>query len=279
MKIGDRRKFLGKVLTYIFFVMMVVLILFPVYWLVVCSLKENSEIYATPPSFLPTHPTFDNFVGAFRDSDCLMSLLNSVFVSATSMIFTLLVSVCAAYAVTRMRFYGKKIYWTMIACTQVFPMVVAIVPLYLLYRKVGLYNTHTSLILTYTAMCVPIAFTLLIGYFNDLPQALEEAAMVDGCGRIRSMCYILVPVARSGIVATGIYVFLNCWQEFLVAVSLIGERSKYTLTLALTSFQSEHSVNWGGLMAVSVIIGLPAVIMFFFIQKYFVESLSGAVKG
>lgn len=272
-------KIFSKVVSYCFFIIMLLIILFPIYWIVVSSLKGKTEIYAIPPAFLPQQPSLDNFVTAIVESDCLRSLGNSVFVSVVSMVLTILVSVCAAYSITRLEFRGKKIYYGLVASTQVFPMVVTIVPLYLLYRSINLYNTYTSLILTYTAICTPIAFTLLLGYFRDLPKELEESAMIDGCGRVRSLIYILLPIARPGIVATAIYVFLNCWQEYLVAVSLIGDRTKYTLTLCLTTFQSEHSVNWGALMAVSVMIAAPAVILFFFIEKYFVDSLAGAVKG
>lgn len=272
-------RLLTKILAYVFFAAMLLIILFPVYWIIASSMKGKEEIYAIPPTFLPQHPSFDNFITAITESDCLRSLGNSVFVSTAAMILTIVVCVCAAYSITRLEFKGKKIYFGLIASTQVFPMVVTIVPLYLLFRRVSLYNTHASLILTYTAICTPIAFTLLLGYFRDLPKELEEAALIDGCGRLKCLLHILLPIAKPGIVATGIYIFLNCWQEYLVAVSLIGDRKLYTLTLCLTTFQTEHSVNWGALMAVSVVIAAPAVVLFFFIEKYFVDSLAGAVKG
>ena len=224
-----------KILVYLLAVMMLVIILFPVYWIFVCSFKGKTEIFAIPPTFFPAAPSLENFRTAITESSVLRSLWNSTFVSASAMVLTIFVSVCAAYSITRLEFKGKKIYYALIASTQVFPMVVSIVPLYLLYRKMGLYNSFLSLILTYAAVCTPIAFTLLLGYFNDLPVELEEAAMIDGCGRLKSLVYILLPVARSGIAATGIYVFLTNWQEYLVAVSLIGDNTKYTLTLCLTS--------------------------------------------
>lgn len=278
---GKKRKMSigSRIIAYFFLLIMLLIILFPLYWIFVSALKSKAEMYAIPPTFIPETPILDNFVMAIWESGCLVSLANSVIVSLSTMVLTIAVCVLAAYAMTRLEFVGKKIYWAIIGSTQIFPIVVSIVPLYLLFRKLGLYNTRLSLILIYTAMCIPIAFTLLLGYFNDLPKELEEAAYIDGCGKMRSLFYVLLPVAKPGIVATGIYVFLNSWQEFLVAVSLIGDRAKFTLTLCLTMFQSEHSVNWGGLMAVSVIIVTPAVILFFFIEKYFVESLAGSVKG
>lgn len=272
-------RLISKILAYTFFLIMIVIILFPVYWIVVSSLKGQNEIYSIPPTFFPKQPMLENYFTAVYESDVLRSLGNSVFVSIVSMTLTIVVCVCAAYSITRLEYKGKKIYYGLIASTQVFPMVVTIVPLYLLFRRVNLYNTYTSLILTYTAVCTPIAFTLLLGYFKDLPKELEEAALIDGCGRIKSLIHILLPIAKSGIAATAIYVFLNCWQEYLVAVSLIGDKAKYTLTICLTTFQSEHAVNWGALMAVSVVIAAPAIVLFFFIEKYFVDSLAGAVKG
>lgn len=272
------KKIISRVLLYFCFIFMVSIIFFPFYWILISSFKTQSEIYMSPPTIFPQIFTVSNYVTAFVESDCFRYLLNSVFVSGMSTLVTSVVCVFAAYSLTRLEYKGKEIFLGLLASTQVFPLVVTIVPLYMLYQKINLYNTYTSLILTYSAICIPIAITLLLGYFNDLPKELEEAAKLDGCSRLQVLSKILFPIVKPGIAATAIYIFLNNWQEYLIAVSLIADKAKYTLTIGLSTFQLEHSVNWGALMAVSIVIATPAIIMFFFIEKYFVDSLAGAVK-
>lgn len=267
-----------KALLYTLFLVVILLIFFPFYWIIATSLKDSSAIYAFPPEYIPKHPTLENYRFSIEESNILSFSWNSLWVGVVSMILTVIISTMAAYPLTRMVFRGKRLFLGLLASTQVFPVVVTIIPLYILFRSMGLYNSLASLVLLYTATCVPVAIVLLTGYFRDIPKELEEAAVIDGCGRFRSFIQIVLPVVRSGIVAAGIYVFLSNWQEYLAASSLIADRAKYTLTLGLTLFQSEHSTNWGALMATAVLLAIPAVILFFCIQNYFIDSLAGSIK-
>lgn len=268
----------GRVLMWLLFLIMVVILFFPFYWIVTSSFKDQSAIYAIPPQWFPLQPTFENYIFAFAESGALRYSLNSLFLAGTTMVLTIVISVCAVYPLTRMQFRGKGTFMALLASTQIFPMVVIIVPMYMMFQKVGLYNTHTSLIFTYTAMCIPIAIVLLMGHFRDLPREIEEAAIIDGCDRLQVLVRVILPISLPGIVSAGIYVFLTNWQEYLAAVSLLADRSKFTLTLGLAMFQTEHSTNWGALMATAVIIAVPAIVLFFAIEKYFIDSMVGSVK-
>lgn len=270
--------FAAKLAQYFCFAILALVIFFPFYWIIASSLKTENAIYAVPPELFPKHPTLENYLFSIADSGVLKFSVNSIFVGCSTMFLTIAISVMAVYPLTRMKFKGKKLFFGLLASTQVFPMIITIVPLYIMYRKAHIYNTFASLILTNTATCIPIAIVLLTGYFRDVPRAMEEAGVIDGCNRLRLLLNIIIPTSLPGIVASGIYVFLTVWQEYLASVSLISDRAKYTLTLGLTLFQTEHSTNWGALMATAVILAAPAILLFFGIEKYFIDSLVGSVK-
>lgn len=272
------KKGFSRGIMWLLFIIMAVVIFFPFYWIVTSSLKPQDAIYAIPPQWYPYEPTIENYTFAIQESGVLWYSLNSIFVAGMTMLITIIICVMAVYPLTRMQFKGKKFFVGLLACTQVFPMVVIIVPLYMMYQRLGLYNTFTCLIITYVATTIPITIVLLTGYFRDLPREIEEAAIIDGCSRMQVLVKVVLPVSKSGIAAAAIYVFLTIWQEYLAAVSLLSSSSKYTLTVGLSMFQTEHSTNWGALMATAVVIAAPAIVLFFAIQKHFIDSLVGSVK-
>ena len=273
-----KRRWWSKIFLFVLFFIMVLAVFFPFYWIIISSLKDQNAIYAAPPQWFPHSPTIQNYIYSFTQSKALLYSINSLYLAGMTMALTVVISVMAVYPLTRMQFKGKSLFYGLLGSTQVFPVVITIVPMYIVYRGIGLYNTYASLIFTYTATSIPIAIVLLTGYFRDLPREIEEAATIDGCSRFKMLIRVIIPVSGPGIVATGIYVSLTIWQEYLIAVSLLSDQKKYTLTLGLTLFRTEHSTNWGALMATAVIIAAPAIILFFTIEKYFIDSLVGSVK-
>ena len=271
------KKILGRIGLYAAFLILAVIIFFPFYWIIATSLKTQTDIYGDN-RLIPQHITFENYAYAIEQSDVLRFSLNSLIVSASSMVLTVILSVLAVYPLTRMEFRGKRLFYALLGTTQVFPTVVTIVPLYIVFRRLNMYNSLAALALLYTATCVPICIVLLMGHFRDVPRELEDAALIDGCTRIRCLIQIVLPVVTPAVVSGGIYVFLSNWQEYLAASSLIADRNKYTLTQGLTLFRTQHSTNWGALMATAVILAVPAIILFFMIEDYFIDSLAGSVK-
>jgi len=154
-----------------------------------------------------------------------------------------------------------------------------IIPLFTVSRTLGLLNTPWALIITYLSFNVPVGIILSSNYFNAIPRSLGEAAHVEGCGSFQIFTWITLPLTLPGLAATSIYIFINIWQEFLVAISFISDTSQYTLPVGLTSYVGQYNTDWGGLMATSVIVGMPAIIIFLFFQKYFIDNIAGAVKG
>lgn len=267
-----------RILLYLLFFFLAIIIFFPFYWIIITSLKSQTTIYSSDIRLFPQKITLENYFYAISESNVLRFSLNSVFVGVISTILTVIISVMAVYPLVRMEFKGKRIFYALLASTQVFPLVITILPLYMFFRKLNLYNSHTSLILLYTAIGLPISIVLLMGNFKDVPIELENAAFIDGCSKLRCLTQIVLPVAKPSIASTAIYIFLSNWQEYLAASSLIADVNKYTLTLGLTLFRTVHSTNWGALMATSVLLAVPAVILFFAIEDYFIDSFAGAVK-
>lgn len=255
-----------------------VLVLFPFYWIILTSFKDTLQIYDIPPSLIPKKIDFMNYIAAFTQYKVGMFLGNSLKVTVMTVLGTTFVATPAAYSLARLKFKGSAQIKSFLGITQMFPVVVLLVPLFIFCNKLNLYNSHGSLILPYIAMQTPVSIILQMSYFVDVPKEMEEAAVIDGCSLFQSFFYIMLPLVISGIVATSIYTFIQVWQEFLIASSFITSRDLYTLTVGLSTFKGDELTDWGALMATSVIIAIPAMILFTSSQDFFINRLAGGVK-
>lgn len=255
----------------------VLIIIFPIYWIMISSFKTKDEIISYPPKLFPGRLTLDNYVTAFREYDVLMYLKNSLVVTV---ILTVIIAALAAYAMCFFKFAPAKILNNLLYLMQILPTITMLVPLMTIYRLAGIQNTYASLILTYTASItgVPIALILISGYFKGVPVELFESASIDGAGSFQAFCKILLPLGAPGLVCTAIYVFVQAWQEFMFAVNLVTVPEMYTLPVGLQSFVGMRSTDWGGMMATCTMIAIPAVVLFTAVQNYFVDNLAGSVK-
>ncbi len=272
-------KIVKKLIIYISATCIFLFTVFPFYWIVITSFTPKRGLFTTPPSIIPSEFTLDNYRIAMENDMLITFSANSLYVAFWTILAVITISLLGAYAIARFSFRGKKLLVKGVSFTQMFPAIILLLPFYLLCRKVGLYDSLGSLIITYTALQVPIAIMLMIGYLQEIPKELEEAAYIDGCNKIQCLYKIILPLAKSGIVATAIFVFVNIWQEFLFAVSFLSSKVNYTLTVGISSFQGQYGTEWGALMAISVIIAVPALVAFVSVQKYFINSLVGSVKG
>lgn len=266
-----------KALVGLLAVILFLIVVFPFYWIILSSFKSFLEIFEVPPRILPVRLDFFNYVEAFRDYHVGTFIMNSLLVTLVTVASTTVISTCASFALTRMQFKGSRQFQSFLKMTQMFPVVVLLVPLFLMCTKLNLYGTRGSLILPYIALQIPVSVILLSTYFVDIPVEMEEAALIDGCNLFQTFMYVMLPLAVSGIVAVSIYTFIQVWQEFLIASSFITNHEYYTLTVGLTTFKGEF-INWGGLMATSVIIAVPAMILFTASQDFFINRLAGGVK-
>ncbi len=276
----DRESTALKTLKYIVLAILLLFLLFPFYWTFLTSIKPYDELYGKVVTYWTANPTFEAYKKLFTSTvDFMSAMKNSFIVAASTTIVTLTVATMAAYAFSRYIFPGRKILMSVFLCNNMFPTVLLLIPLYSIMRKLGLLFTPTSLVLAYTTFTIPFSVWLLIGFINDLPMSLEEAAMVDGCNRGQAFMRIVFPLLRPSIIATGVYIFMQSWNEYTFAM-MFTNTSTRTIPVALKSLIGQLGVQWDLLTAGGILTIIPVCIMFFFAQKRLVEGLtSGAVKG
>ena len=256
------------------------LALLPIFWGLSTAFKPNAQILTYPPVWLPQPPTFESFTQVWQQSNLPIYFRNSVWVTVASLVLSLVLSVHAAYGLARFSFRGKAALMVALLATSMIPGIAILVPLYNLAVHTGLYNTHVAMIIVYAAWNVPMLVWLLKGFFESIPAELEEAALVDGCGRLRAFYLIVLPMSRPGLLAGSIMAVMFVWNDFLIGFTLAISEQKRLLPVGLFTYISNYGVEWGQLMAATVIALLPIIIAFFVLQRFLVQGLmSGAVKG
>ena len=268
------------VLTYVFLTVMVVISVFPIVWMLDSSLKGSSEIYSSPPTFTIHEVTMENYVRVLFDSGIPRAFLNSVIVSVTATLTTLTLGCLAGYGFSRYRFKGRRMLYVGLLYGQMMPAVVLIIPVYLVFSKIGLIDSYFSLILPDVAITVPLATLMLKSFFDGVPVELEEAARIDGASKLGILWKIIIPIAKPGLVSVAIYTFLSTWEEFIFALNLTNSSSIRTLPIAINMFKGEFIIDWGAIMSSGAVISLPVILLFVLCNKAFVKGLSeGGVKG
>ncbi|MEM1285015.1 MAG: carbohydrate ABC transporter permease [Pseudomonadota bacterium] len=262
-----------------FQILVALFVLLPFFWMVSVSLKPTTEPFAIPARLWPDSPTLENYVTAFRP-EFRTYFLNSLIVSGSSVVITVTLGLLAAYSFSRAQLLIITALMSLVVLAQMFPHAAIIIPIYKMMRAADLLNTYWSLIIAYVSVTLPVAVWMLRGFLLKLPVSLEEAAAIDGAGPLRIFFDVVVPLARPGIIATAVYVLIVTWQEFLFALSFTSTREMRTLPVGLNDFIGQYGIRYGELMASSVMVSLPVIAVFFFLQRYFVAGLTaGAVKG
>ncbi|MDQ0872446.1 multiple sugar transport system permease protein [Paenibacillus sp. V4I3] len=254
--------------------------LFPFYWMLVTSLKDRQEIYSGKLTLWPQNLTFSNYIDTFQNSSFPLYFMNSFIVSMSSSILVLFVSILGGYSMARYSFRGKKLFLISFLATQMIPVMVILVPLFITFSQLHLLNKLPSLIITYTAMNIPFCLLTMSSFFQRIPVSLEEAALIDGCNKFQTMTKIILPIMRPGIVATLVFAFTGAWNDLFFGVMFTNSESTKTVPVGLSSFVQKFDINWGQMSAAGILSLIPVVIMFAFAQKYIVSGLTeGAVKG
>jgi multiple sugar transport system permease protein len=255
------------------------LILVPILWMVSAGLRPIKEILSYPPTLLPKMLTFQYFARILANPTYRQYFLNSAVLALTTLGLALVLGSLAAYGFSRYRFPGGRAMLMGILALLMLPRVTLIVPYFRLAHLAGLYDTLPGLIIVNTAFLLPMSTWLLKGYFDSLPEELEEAAMVDGCVRLQTLWKILLPLAVPGLIGVGTFVFIGSWNEYLLAVVLTETPRAQTLTVGLAAFFGQYVRDWNGIMALSTLASLPLVVVFVFLQRWVVQGLSsGAIK-
>jgi ABC-type glycerol-3-phosphate transport system permease component len=252
----------------------------PILWGVSTSLKTDHDVYTMPPSWLPRPLTFENYVGVVTNSAMLRYFRNTTIISFGSTAISLVIGVLAAYGFSRYKFPGAGTLLGSILFTRVLPRVTLIVPFYVTLRSLKLLNTYQGLILVYLMVVMPISVWLLKGFFDNVPREIEEAAVVDGCGPLGLLLRIILPISTPAIMAVGMYAFILAWNEFLFALLVSTDKATRTISVGLAFYIDESGIHWGPLMAASILMSIPAILVFTVSQKLLVRGLAeGSVKG
>jgi ABC-type glycerol-3-phosphate transport system permease component len=253
---------------------------FPILWVLITSLKQRGEIFTETPDLWPNHPAFGRYADVLLHSGVGRALVNSLLVAGISTALGVAVAALAGYAVARFAFPLRRAFLVAILTTQMFPLVVLIIPLFIVMRRAGLLGTYVGLIAAYLAFTVPLAVWILRGFIETIPVELEEAAMVDGATRFTAMLRIVLPLALPGLATTATFSFINAWNEFMFALTFMNEESKETLPVVLQTFVGRGQTDWAAVMTTSIIYTLPVIALFAVLRKHLVTGLtSGALKG
>ena len=268
-----------RFLVYIGLLVGLVFTLFPVFWIFISSVKTNTEVFAYPPSFIPENFTLSAYFNIFNDADKLRFFFNSYFIAIIVTILTLLISILSGYSFSRFDFKLKRILNLSIISTQTIPPITLLIPYFGIVVTFKIFDTYLALILTYLVFTIPYATLMMTSYFNTLPKELDDAVLMDGGSNFTALCRVIIPISLPGIVATCVYTFLLCWNEFLFALTLTKSYEMRTVPIGIQLLMGQHAYEWNEMMAMSIIGTIPILFLYLFAQKYFLAGLtSGSVK-
>ena len=272
-----KRTLVSEMVWYATTLLILLVVLFPIYWMFMVSLKLPEEIFKSPPVWFPSQPQFDNFRALFIDGD-VWSLWNSFVIAGVSTIIAMILGTICAYAIVRFRTGGDNLaIW--ILSQRMLPPIAVVFPIFLAYAVFGLSDSYSGLILLYTAFALPYVIWMMRGYLEDVPVELEEAALIDGYSHLGVLWKVAVPMARNGLIATAIFAFVFSWNEFLFAL-VLTRTEVLTFTVQISQYFGSQSTFWAKISAMSVLGTLPVFVAVTMLQKYIVRGISlGAVKG
>jgi multiple sugar transport system permease protein len=266
--------------SYAVLVTFLLLVLFPFYWMTVTSLKSEEQMRSLASMFWPSPVVTENYHQLVTKTEFVSWYGNSIFVSVSSTLLATAIGTIGAYALARLKFLGRGFMSSAVLITYLVPPSILFIPLYAQIRNLGLANSLAGLIAAYPSFTVPFVTWLLMGYFESIPEELEEAAMIDGATRFGAFRRVILPLAAPGLLAAGLYAFTQAWNEFLYALVFITDARLRTLPVGLASFITGDVYGWGYLMAGAVLTTLPVIAAYIYLQKYMVEGLTaGSVKG
>ena len=272
-------KIVTRTTSYAILLLMTFLIIVPILWIISTSLKSPDAIWDTPIEVIPSEPTTENFQTLWISHPFLQYLKNSLIVVSSATFISVCVSTFAGYGISRFKFRGRGAYMSFLLATQLFPSIMLLIPYYKIFMTLGLIDNISALVITYVSFTIPFCTWMMRGYFAGISKDLDQAASIDGAGRIKVFTSVILPIAWPGVAATAIYAFIAGWNEYLFALSFINTDTKKTVSLGIGQLIGEYNILWGELMAGALFALVPMIIIFIFFNRYLVSGLSaGAVK-
>lgn len=277
-KITGRKNVILSILS----ILLLCVLLFPLFWILMTSLKTEQEIFRIPPTIIPEKLNFASYAAQVETGDFNMfqSFANSFIISIGATIISVLLAVPASYGIAKYRFRGRKVMLLGFLVTQMLPVAVLLTPMFILFRGMNLYNTAGAAILADATIGIPFSILILKNYFASIPKDLEEAAYIDGCNRFSAFIRVLIPIAKPGVMVCAIFSFLYAWGDLAYGMTFIIDQQKRPITAGIFNFMGQYGTKWSYLTAFAVVTIIPVALIFIFMQKYIISGMtSGAVKG
>jgi multiple sugar transport system permease protein len=254
-------------------------LLFPLFWIISISLKGDTEQFVSPPTLIPSQIVFSNYNRLLTETNFPLYIVNSLFVAMMTVVVALGAGCPAAYAMARFRMLSRPGFTSLVLLAYMFPPILLGIPLFVLFTKVGLSDSYLGLILAHATFALPFVMWMMRDFFLAVPVEIEEAALVDGCGRLRLLWSVVLPIARPGLVAAGIFSFILSWSDYIYGLILMKSETRKTISVGLSLFIDSTTIEPGLMMAGAVLITVPALACFMFVQRFLVQGLAmGAVK-
>lgn len=274
-----KKRTLSASFKYALISVLAIIMVFPFFWMISCALRPSNELLSSPPRLFPEHVSFYSFKHVLLETNVPKFFLNSLVISGIATLLCILVSLPAAYSFARHNYKSKGFFLLLIMICNMVPQASTLVPLYRGLNSLGLLNRRLTISLTHLLCMLPFSILMLRGFIKSLPKGLEEAAIIDGCSKIQILTRIILPISAPGIFSTAMYAFMISWEEFMYSLTFATSDSVRTLSVGLQMFSMEYKVDWGSILASSVLMSLPILILFFLIQDQFIASATaGAIK-
>lgn len=274
------KRTIGWIAFYIFVIAFVLLLLLPFIWQFLTSIKPLNEIAEMPAKWIPSSVHGDFYVNVFTKHPFARYLLNSAIVASASTLLSIAIGATASYALSRLHFKGRTPLLMVILSISMFPTIATLSPLYLILKNLKLLNTYWGLILPYITFCLPMAIWLMSSFFSQLDRGYEEAAALDGCSRLQTFTKIMLPLIKPATFSVGLLVFINCWNEYLYALTFMQKDSMRTVPVGIALFPSNYQLPWGDMAAASVVVTVPLIVLVLLFQKNIIAGLTtGGMKG
>jgi multiple sugar transport system permease protein len=273
---NSKGKMIGKIITYIIVIGLAIIILIPFFWMISTALKSDADIFAWPPEWIPRPPQWHNFADAWNAMPFSKYLSNTLFIVILGMTGEMISETLVAYGFARFDFPGKNVIFFILLSTMMLPFHVTLIPTFVIWNKLGLVNNFDPLVLRSWTAWGPFYIFLLRQFFMGIPIELDEAAEIDGASPLQTFYHILLPQIKPALLAIGVFTFKGYWNDFLGPMIYLGDAEKYTMNIGMYFFMGgpNEPPKWNYLMAMSTIIALPIIILFFAAQKYFIEGVT-----
>ena len=279
MVMKKRSRIMRTTATYGILMIALLWTIFPIYWMIKSSLTLNEEMYVARPPLFSNVITFDHYIDLIYNTSFMHNVWNSFVIAAITTIICLAIGILGSYAMTRLKYPGRSFFRNSIIISYLMPTAVLFVPMYVFVSSLGFYDNKYALLIIYPTFVVPYCCYMLISYFKAIPYALEEAALIDGCNRLQTLWYIIMPIALPGIAVVATFAFTMAWNEYLYAMIMTTSNVQKTATVAISGFKYADSAIWGRIMSASVVCSLPVTLLYIAAQSMLISGkYEGSVK-